>query len=90
MNDYTYDTGYPTEPISRGNPYHCCAYCKVPVPQINGNIKNHEEWCEYRKKKESNSIIRYTLEYLLLEDDEMDHLTSYARELIEQALKEAA
>ena len=49
----TYDTGYPTEPIGKGNPYYRCSYCKRSVPEINGNIFNHESWCKYRTEKES-------------------------------------
>ncbi len=46
-----YYSDYPTEPIGKGNPYHCCSYCKVSVPSINGNLENHLESCEYRRLK---------------------------------------
>lgn len=29
-----------------------CANCGRSVPAINGELKNHHEWCEYRKGKE--------------------------------------
>jgi len=47
-----YDTCFDTEPIGGGNPYHRCIYCKISVPQINGNLKNHAKDCLYRIKKE--------------------------------------
>ena len=46
-----YYNDYPKEPIGGGNPYYCCSYCKISDPQINGEIKNHAEWCDYRIKK---------------------------------------
>lgn len=49
----SYDSGYPTKPIGGGNPCYCCASCEVSDPQINGQLENHTEWCEYRKKKEA-------------------------------------
>lgn len=49
-----YYTDYPTEPIGGRNPYYRCSYCKISVPQINGQIKNHAEWCEYRINKMKN------------------------------------
>jgi hypothetical protein len=49
-----YFTDYPTEPIGGRNPYYRCSYCKISVPQINGQIKNHAEWCEYRINKMKN------------------------------------
>lgn len=42
---------YPTKPIGGGNPYRCCVHCGVSEPAINGNLENHQEWCEYRKIK---------------------------------------
>jgi hypothetical protein len=47
----TYDTGYPKERIGGRNPYHRCAYCKVSDPQINGELENHADWCEYKQRK---------------------------------------
>ena len=47
-----YDTDYPTEPIGGGNPYYQCVHCKRSVPEINGDLKKHESWCAYRRKKE--------------------------------------
>lgn len=49
----TYYNDYPTKPIGGSNPYHCCAYCEVSCPEINGNLYKHHSWCEYRKFKES-------------------------------------
>lgn len=48
-----YDTGYPKEPIGGGNPYYCCAYCKVSDPEINGQLSNHDADCPYRLFKEA-------------------------------------
>lgn len=52
-----YDTGYPTEPIGGGNPYYCCAYCKVSDPQINGQLSNHRKTCEYRVFREMQMLL---------------------------------
>ena len=46
-----YHDDYPKEPIGGGNPYYCCSHCGISDPQINGEIKNHAEWCEYRIQK---------------------------------------
>ena len=46
-----YYTDYPTEPIGGGNPYYRCSYCKRSVPEINGYLERHAEWCEYRINK---------------------------------------
>jgi len=51
MTEEYYDD-YPKEPIGGGNPYYCCSYCKISDPQINGEIKNHAKWCEYRIEKD--------------------------------------
>jgi hypothetical protein len=48
----SYDADYPKKPMGGGNPYYACAYCGITDPQINGNIKNHSTFCEYRKFKE--------------------------------------
>ncbi len=47
-----YYCDYPKEPIGGDNPYCRCFYCKRSDPQINGKIKNHAEWCEYRIQNE--------------------------------------
>jgi hypothetical protein len=47
-----YYNDYPKEPIGGRNPYYCCSYCGKSDPEINGEIKNHHEWCEYRILKE--------------------------------------
>lgn len=51
--DNTYYSDYPTEPIGGSNPYYMCAHCGVSVPEINGSLYKHREWCEYRQSKES-------------------------------------
>ena len=50
-----YNSDYKNEPIGGGNPYYRCAYCKVSDPEINGRIEGHREWCEYRRRKESEA-----------------------------------
>jgi hypothetical protein len=52
MTDEYYND-YPKEPIGAGNPYYCCSYCKISDPQINGQLENHAEWCEYRIEMEA-------------------------------------
>ena len=51
-NQEKYYDDYPKEPARGGNPYYCCSYCGKSDPEINGEIKNHHEWCEYRRLKE--------------------------------------
>jgi len=48
----SYFTDYPTEPIGGGNPYSRCVYCKISVPQINGDLEKHDYDCQYRIAKE--------------------------------------
>ena len=48
----TYDSNYPKKRMSGSNPYYACAYCGITDPQINGNIKNHASYCEYKQFKE--------------------------------------
>lgn len=49
-----YHSDYPSVPTDEpSNPYYMCAHCGITDPQINGEIKNHQEWCEYRIKKEA-------------------------------------
>ena len=52
-NDYR--TDYPNEPIGGSNPYYCCKSCGIPDPEINGEVKNHADWCEWRKEYETKS-----------------------------------
>lgn len=47
-----YYSNYLTEPIGGSNPNYRCSYCKISVPQINGELENHQTWCEYRQEKE--------------------------------------
>lgn len=51
MKEEKYYHDYPNEPIGGGNPYYRCFYCKISDPQINGQIDNHLDSCEYRIKK---------------------------------------
>jgi hypothetical protein len=65
-----YYTDYPKEPIGGGNPYHRCAYCHVSVPEINGDLEGHREWCEYRKGKlmeQEMELLRLEVECLKLD-----------------------
>lgn len=48
-----YYCDYPKEPIGGRNPYYRCSYCKISDPQINGQLRNRAEWCEYRIKTEA-------------------------------------
>ena len=47
-----YRNDYPQVPIGGGNPYSKCARCHRSVPEINGEIDGHEDWCEWRKHVE--------------------------------------
>ena len=47
-----YYTDYEKEPIGGMNPYYRCVHCKHSEPAINGDLKSHATWCEYRQKKE--------------------------------------
>lgn len=40
-----YYTNYPTEPIGGDNPYYRCASCGVSVPQANGDLNGHYDFC---------------------------------------------
>lgn len=66
----TYYNDYPREPIGKGNPYKCCAHCKVSDPSINGRLEKHQEWCSYRKLKEAEErveLLELEVECLKLE-----------------------
>ena len=39
---------YPNKPIGGGNPYYMCAHCGISDPQINGRLRGHGSWCEWR------------------------------------------
>ncbi len=45
---------YPSESLDERNPYKCCSSCGKSVPEINGKLEGHYEWCEWRKKMEAN------------------------------------
>lgn len=47
-----YDDDYPKKSNRGENPYYSCAYCGMSDPQINGNVKNHSTYCQYRQFKE--------------------------------------
>lgn len=47
---------YPSEPIGGSNPYQRCIYCKRSAPEINGEIKNHYQDCEWRIKMENPKV----------------------------------
>ena len=47
-----YYNDFPTIPIGGSNPYHKCLYCGRSVPEINGRLERHADWCEYRINKE--------------------------------------
>ncbi len=55
MNKY-YDD-YDKEPIGGSNPYYRCVWCGRSDPGINGKLKNHESWCEYRQQKERDKWV---------------------------------
>jgi len=48
----TYNDSYPKKRIGKGNPYMMCALCKKSEPEINGDVRNHAEWCSWRKQQE--------------------------------------
>ena len=52
MENEVYYGDYENEPIGGGNPYYRCVHCKISDPEINGALKRHAPWCEYRLKKE--------------------------------------
>ncbi len=49
--DFEGFSDFDTEPIGGSNPYYKCISCGISVPQINYNLLNHSETCEYRIKK---------------------------------------
>lgn len=76
MTVMKYYNDYPTEPIGKGNPYHCCSYCKVPDPSINGDLENHLECCEYRRIKtleQDLELAKLEIECLKLEAQQPLH-----------------
>lgn len=60
-----YYSDYPKEPIGGNNPYQMCSYCHVSVPEINGDLEGHKEWCEYRKRK----LMKEEIELLRIENE---------------------
>lgn len=46
-----YLTDFKKEAIGNGNPYQRCVHCGRSEPEINGNVFNHLDDCEYRVKK---------------------------------------
>jgi hypothetical protein len=68
-----YYNDYPKKEISKNNPYYCCAFCEVSEPAINGDLKNHLEFCQYRKFKEleeENELLKLEIDVLRLELNE--------------------
>ena len=59
-----YFSDYPKVAIGRGNPYDECAHCHISVPQINGDLGGHSEYCEYRIKKEKELMDKFLMEIL--------------------------
>lgn len=57
ISDTKYYFDFPTEPIGGENPYYRCVYCKRSVPEINGDLKKHSEFCKYRIEKDSDEDI---------------------------------
>jgi hypothetical protein len=56
--DEGYHADYRKEPIGGGNPYYRCVHCQISDPQINGRIKGHASYCEYRLAKEMGTPYR--------------------------------
>lgn len=50
------DFNYPKKDIP-GNPYKGCSFCGKTDPEINGELTNHSEWCEYRIKREQEQKV---------------------------------
>lgn len=71
-----YDDDYPKQKIGHGNPYYCCASCGRSVPEINGQLSNHREDCEYRKSKDQEALLQ-------LVNEENFELRSTLRKLFE-------
>lgn len=70
-----YYSDFPTVPIGGSNPYHMCKHCEVSVPEINGDLKNHRPWCEYRKRKEAEILDETQVTMSKVRDYIKDHLT---------------
>lgn len=56
-----YWSDYAQKPIGGRNPYYCCAGCGRSVPEINGDVNNHEEQCpevaRFRDQKERAALV---------------------------------
>jgi len=59
-------TDFDTKPIGGGNPYYCCSSCGRSVPEINGNLYRHSDFCPYRVRKEKSLLGGDTLKIHLL------------------------
>ena len=46
-----YFCDYPNEKIGGGNPYSRCSFCKISDPEINGQLKNHSDYCLWAMAK---------------------------------------
>ena len=53
---------YPTEPIGGSNPNYKCASCGMSVPEINGRLEGHLDFCEWRIMMENPKVseLQYT------------------------------
>lgn len=83
--DRVYYTDYPTKPIGGGNPYHCCSYCGVSDPAINGELNGHHSYCEYRIQKEKELYLdTFDNAWILCEKGSKfkEHLESDLQDLI--------
>lgn len=46
-----YFCDYTNEKIGGGNPYYKCSSCGISDPQINGQLKNHADYCLWAAEK---------------------------------------
>lgn len=83
-----YYNDYDTEPIGGGNPYYCCSSCKRAVPEINGRLEGHSEYCTYRQKIEQQKEIDW-LKFLIKNVvDSLPHQKDWLDPAVEKAMKE--
>jgi hypothetical protein len=80
-----YHDDYPTEPIGGGNPYYRCVFCKLSVPQINGDLNGHDMMCQYRQEKEKYRISQKDFD-TLLDETEREELQIFSAVPLANAL----
>jgi hypothetical protein len=88
-----YFTDYPTKKIGKGNPYQMCSHCHNSEPYINGRIRNHTEYCEYRKMMESKGLAKEEIEAEIVDIDcEIEELqeSGDAEDILELLYKKEA